>query len=113
MAEQGGRLARRSSTTVGSTSVGRRRSYDAATRWRYNATTATTSGNWAGKAKSGKGRRAAMMAKQVKDDLMDASGQLKLGRRHRPDYLIFLLAVGLAVFGIVIIYSISSGLYDG
>ena len=45
-----------------------------------------------------------MMAKQVKDDLMDASGQLKLGRRHRPDYLIFLLAVGLAVFGIVIIY---------
>lgn len=82
-------------------------------RWRYNATRSTTSGNWAGKATDSNARSLKMWAKRVRDDLMDATGKLKLGRRHRPDYLIFLLAVGLAVFGLVIIYSISSGLYDG
>ena len=49
----------------------------------------------------------------VKDDLLNTGGKLKLSRHHRADYLIFVLAVGLAVFGLVIIYSISSGLYDG
>ena len=113
MAEWGGRASRRDQTTRSGVDSGRR-GYDASARWRYNATPSTSSGSWANKAKPGRSdRRAVMVAKQVKDDLLDASGQLKLGRRHRPDYLIFLLAVGLAVFGIVIIYSISSGLYDG
>lgn len=113
MVERGGRVPQRSATAVRGAGAERRSHGTATSRWRYNATATTASGNWAGKAKAGRGRRAAMVAKQVKEDLMDASGQLKLGRRHRPDYLIFLLAVGLAVFGIVIIYSISSGLYDG
>ena len=83
-------------------------------RWRYNATSASTSGSWAGKTSNpAKSRRAKMWAKQIKEDLLDATGKLKLGRRHRPDYAIFVVAVGLAVFGMVIIYSISSGLYDG
>ena len=113
MAEWGGRASRRDQTTRSGVDSGRR-GYGASARWRYNATPSTSSGSWANKAKPGHSdRRAVMVAKQVKDDLLDASGQLKLGRRHRPDYLIFLLAVGLAVFGIVIIYSISSGLYDG
>ena len=113
MAEWGGRASRRDQTTRSGVDSGRR-GYGASARWRYNATPSTSSGSWANKAKPGRSdRRAVMVAKQVKDDLLDASGQLKLGRRHRPDYLIFLLAVGLAVFGIVIIYSISSGLYDG
>ena len=88
------------------------RSSDVA-HWRYNATRQTSSGDWAGKPTSANSRRFKIWAKQVKADLLDARGQLKLGRRHRPDYLIFVLAVGLAVFGMVIIYSISSGLYDG
>ena len=85
-----------------------------AARWRYNATKASTSGNWAGKNKNAANdRRAKAWARQVKDDLLNARGELKLGRRHRPDYLIFVLAVALAAFGLVIIYSISPGLYDG
>ena len=81
-------------------------------RWQYGtASNNVASGRWA---KSGGSRRQAkLVADKIKNDLLDVSGNLKLGRRHRPDYLIFLLAVGLAIFGLVIIYSISSGLYDG
>ena len=68
-----------------------------AARWRYNATKASTSGNWAGKNKNAANdRRAKAWARQVKDDLLNARGELKLGRRHRPDYLIFVLAVASA-----------------
>lgn len=82
-------------------------------RWRYNATHNRTSGNWVKHTRPENSRSAKMWAKRVKADLMDSSGNLKLGRRHRPDYWIFILAVGLSVFGLIIIYSISSGLYDG
>ena len=57
-----------------------------AARWRYNATKASTSGNWAGKNKNAANdRRAKAWARQVKDDLLNARGELKLGRRHRPE----------------------------
>lgn len=81
--------------------------------WRYNANHVASRGDWAGKTSEDKGRRTKMWAQKIKADLFDDNGKLKLGRRHRADYWIFVLAVGLAVFGLVIIYSISSGLYDG
>lgn len=84
-----------------------------ATNWRYNANHVASRGDWAGKTSEDKGRRAKMWAQKIKADLFDDTGKLKLGRRHRADYWLFVLAVGLAVFGMVIIYSISSGLYDG
>lgn len=86
---------------------------DQSTRWRYNATSATSRGDWAGRTDQAHSRRAKLWAQQVKADLLDDSGKLKLARPHRPDYSIPVLAVGLAFFGLVIIYSISSGLYDG
>ena len=81
-------------------------------RWQYGTTSNNVaSGRWV--KPGGSRRQAKLVANKIKNDLLDVSGNLKLGRRHRPDYLIFLLAVGLAIFGLVIIYSISSGLYDG
>lgn len=40
-------------------------------------------------------------------------GKLKLTRRHRPDYWMFVLTVALALFGLVIIFSIAPAIYDG
>ncbi|MDO4271809.1 MAG: FtsW/RodA/SpoVE family cell cycle protein [Candidatus Saccharibacteria bacterium] len=82
-------------------------------RWRYNATDATTSGSWAGKSNASGGHRASMIARQVREDLFRSNGQLKLGRRNKADPIIFVLALGLAAFGLVVIYSIASGLFDG
>lgn len=42
-----------------------------------------------------------------------AVGKLKLTRRHRPDYWMFVFTVALALFGLVIIFSIAPAIYDG
>lgn len=52
-------------------------------------------------------------AASVWADLRDTGEKLKLGRKHRPDYLLFILAIGLSAFGLIIVYSIASGVYDG
>lgn len=52
-------------------------------------------------------------AKAAWDELRDTGAPLKLGRKHRPDYLLFILAIGLSAFGLIIVYSIASGVYDG
>lgn len=46
-------------------------------------------------------------------DLRETGNKLKLGRKHRPDYLLFILAIGLSTLGLIIVYSIASGVYDG
>ncbi len=83
-------------------------------RWRYNANRVSAGGSsWAGRVDPAKSRQNQITARQIKADLFDDNGELKLARRHRADHGIVALAVALSIFGVVIIYSIASGLYGG
>lgn len=52
-------------------------------------------------------------AQQIGRDLLNRSGNLQLGRRHKADPWIFVIAATLSAIGIIIIYSIAPGLYSG
>ena len=83
-------------------------------RWRYNANRVSAGGSsWAGRVDPAKSRQNQITARQIKADLFNDNGELKLARRHRADHGIVALAVALSIFGVVIIYSIASGLYGG
>lgn len=56
---------------------------------------------------SSKSRRSKLAANEIKSALLDAGGQLKLSRRHRPDYILIILIAALALTGLVIIFAIS------
>ena len=50
---------------------------------------------------------------RTRRDLWEASAPMKLGRRHRPDYLITVITIVLALFGLVVLYSIAPGIFNG
>lgn len=82
--------------------------------WRYNVSGTTSArGKWTDRNNLIDGQTARAWVQQAKDDLLRSDGRLQLGRRHRADPMLFVMVLGLAFFGLVIIYSISSGLYDG
>ncbi|MFZ2560511.1 MAG: putative peptidoglycan glycosyltransferase FtsW [Candidatus Nanoperiomorbaceae bacterium] len=62
---------------------------------------------------AGLSRRAKLAASEVKSALLDKSGELKLGRKHRPDYVILILILTLAVIGLVVLFSIAPALNSG
>lgn len=52
-------------------------------------------------------RRSKLAASEIKSTLFDTGGQLKLGRRHRPDYFLVVLIAAIALTGLVVLFSIS------
>ncbi len=58
-------------------------------------------------------RRGKLAAAEIRSTLFDTAGALKLGRKHRPDYLMVVLMVVLALIGLVILFSITPALTDG
>lgn len=64
-------------------------------------------------ARAGVQRRAKLAAMEVKSALFDQSGELKLSRKHRPDYAILLLILALATIGLVVLFSIAPALNGG
>lgn len=83
-------------------------------RWRYNTGLTATSSSWANKPAPGESRQRKMWYDKIRETLLDSTtGKLKLPRRHRPDYLMFVLTVALALFGLIIIFSIAPAIYNG
>jgi cell division protein FtsW len=54
-----------------------------------------------------------LTAAEVSASLFDTTGALKLGRKHRPDYLLVVLIVALALIGLVVLFSITPALTNG
>lgn len=54
-----------------------------------------------------KARKSKLAANEISSALFDAGGQLKLGRKHRPDYILVVLIAALALVGLVVVFSIS------
>lgn len=58
-------------------------------------------------------RRAKLAASEIKSALFDRGGKLKLSRKHRPDYMIVVLILTLAIIGLVVLFSIAPALNSG
>lgn len=59
-------------------------------------------------------RRSKLAAVDIYSTLFDANtGDLKLGRKHRPDYLIVVLIMILALIGLITLFSITPALSSG
>jgi cell division protein FtsW len=58
-------------------------------------------------------RRAKLEAAEIGSSLFDTAGALKLGRKHRPDYLLVVLIIALALIGLVVLFSITPALTNG
>lgn len=58
-------------------------------------------------------RRNKLAAAEIKSTLFDTAGALKLGRKHRPDYLMVVLMIVLAFIGLVVLFSITPALTGG
>ncbi len=56
---------------------------------------------------STKPRRSKLAATEIGSALFDAGGKLKLGRKHRPDYILVVLIAAIALTGLVVLFSIS------
>jgi len=71
----------------------------------------TTARDWTGN--SAGARRAKLAAREISSTLFDQTGELKLGRKHRPDYLMVILVIALALTGLVVVFSILPALTLG
>ena len=71
--------------------------------------------SWAQPARrsGGNTRRSKIAAAEVYSTLFDTAGTLKLGRKHRPDYLMVVLIMVLALIGLVVLFSITPALAGG
>jgi cell division protein FtsW len=70
--------------------------------------------NWVSSGRNrGGSRRAKLNAAEIGASLLDTSGALKLGRKHRPDYLLVVLIFALALIGLVVLFSITPALTNG
>jgi cell division protein FtsW len=58
-------------------------------------------------------RRNKLAAAEIKSTLFDTAGDLKLTRKHRPDYLMVVLMIVLSFIGVVILFSITPALTGG
>ncbi|MDR1969970.1 MAG: FtsW/RodA/SpoVE family cell cycle protein [Candidatus Nomurabacteria bacterium] len=58
-------------------------------------------------------RRAKLNVAEIRASLFDTTGVLKLGRKHRPDYLLVVLIMALAMTGLVVLFSITPALTGG
>lgn len=59
------------------------------------------------------GRRAKLAAQEIGSTLFDTAGELKLGRKHRPDYVMIVLILALALTGLVVLFSIAPAITNG
>ena len=64
-------------------------------------------------AQSAETRRVKLAAREVNSTLFDTAGELKLGRKHRPDYAMIILILALALTGLVVLFSIMPALTLG
>ena len=92
-----------------------RRNYSAgANRGAYDSRVRQSHADFGEKSSSaGVQRRAKLAAMEVKSALFDQSGELKLSRKHRPDYAILLLILALATIGLAVLFSIAPALNSG
>jgi cell division protein FtsW len=71
--------------------------------------------SWVSKNRPGSAnqRRAKQTGRQIGEALFARAGQLKLGRKHRPDYLMVVLIMILALTGLVVLFSIAPAITSG
>jgi len=58
-------------------------------------------------------RRTKLTAPKFEASLFKTTDPLELGRRHRPDYLLVVLIIALALIGLVVLFSITPALTNG
>lgn len=71
-------------------------------------------GKWASSSRrASQQRQSKISAAEIKSTLFDTAGDLKLGRKHRPDYFMAILIFVLSITGMIILFSITPALTGG
>ncbi|MCL2037593.1 putative lipid II flippase FtsW [Candidatus Saccharibacteria bacterium] len=58
-------------------------------------------------------RRTKLAAREISSTLFSKTGELKLGRKHRPDYILVILILALAFIGLIAMFSIAPAIASG
>lgn len=56
---------------------------------------------------------AKLAAREISSTLFETTGKLKLGRKHRPDYIMVILILVLALIGTMVLFSIAPAISQG
>ncbi len=81
-------------------------------RWRSNSSVRTESRTSPNRL-AGSRRGAKLAAREINSTLFDRTGELKLGRKHRADYIMVILILALMFIGLVAMFSIAPAIASG